>query len=93
MIVHVAIPVQDEVECLAGCVEALRQQDGVRLVTWWCVNQPEAWQDDPDRRAVCGANQACLRLLREITDLDLRIIDRASTGRRSEAESATHARR
>jgi hypothetical protein len=53
----------------------------VRLVTWWCVNQPEAWQDDPDRRAVCGANQACLRLLREITDLDVRIIDRASTGR------------
>ncbi len=78
--VHVAIPVQDEVEHLPGCIDALRQQDGVRFVTWVCVNQPEAWQHDPDRRAVCEANQGCLQLLSVITDLDLRIIDRASPG-------------
>ena len=77
---HVAIPVQDEVEFLATCVDALRRQEGVRLVTWFCVNQPEAWQREPDRRAVCDANQVCLRLLRGITDLDVRIIDRASEG-------------
>lgn len=80
-IVHVAIPVQDEVERLTGCIDALRQQDGVRFVTWACVNQPEAWHHDPDRRAVCEANQACLQLLSDVTGLDLRIIDRASPGR------------
>ena len=79
--VHVAIPVQDEVEHLGGCLDALRLQDGVRFVTWFCVNQPEIWQHDPNRRAVCEANQSCLRLLRDITDLDVRIIDRASRGR------------
>ena len=79
--VHVAIPVQDEVEQLAGCIDALRLQDGVRFVTWFCVNQPEDWLDDPDRHAVCEANQVCLRLLRGITDLDMRILDRASSGR------------
>jgi len=79
--VHVAIPVQDEIEHLTGCVDALRQQDGVRFVTWLCVNQPETWQYDPDRRAVCEANQVCLQLLGDITDLDVRIIDRASPGR------------
>lgn len=79
--VHVAIPVQDEVEHLPSCIDALRQQDGVRFVTWACVNQPEAWQHDPDRRAVCEANQACLQLLSDVTDLDLRIIDRASPAR------------
>jgi len=42
--VHVAIPVQDEVDHLPACLEALRRQDGVNLVTWFCVNQPEAWQ-------------------------------------------------
>ncbi len=80
-IVHVAIPVQDEVERLPGCLDALRQQDGVRFVTWLCVNQPEAWQHDPDRRVVRDANQASLQLLSAITDLDLRIIDRTSPGR------------
>jgi hypothetical protein len=79
--VHVAIPVQDEVEHLSGCLDGLRRQDGVRFVTWVCVNQPEDWQHDPDRRTVCEANQVSLRLLRGITDLDLRIIDRASAGR------------
>jgi hypothetical protein len=79
--VHVAVPVQDEAECLAGCVDALRGQDDVRFVSWFCVNQPEDWQDDPDRRGVCEANQNCLRLLRDVTDFDVRIIDRASRGR------------
>ena len=78
--VHIAIPVQDEVEYLDGCIGALRRQEGVRFITWFCVNQPEVWQHDPARRAVCEANQACLRLLQNITDLDIRIIDRASTG-------------
>ena len=50
--VHVAIPVQDEVEHLAGCIDALRAQEGVRFVVWLCVNQPEAWQGDPDRLAI-----------------------------------------
>jgi hypothetical protein len=80
-IVHVAVPVQDEVECLAGCVDALRRQEGVRLVAWFCVNQPEAWRHDPDRRAVCEANRNCLQLLQSVSDLDLRIIDRTSRGR------------
>jgi hypothetical protein len=78
--VHVAIPVQDEVEHLPGCIDALRRQDGVRFVAWFCVNQPEAWSGDPDRRAVCEANQTCLRILRDVTDLDVRILDRASDG-------------
>jgi len=81
MTVHVAIPVQDEVEYLASCVDALRRQDEVRFVSWFCVNQPEAWHHDPARQAVCEANHASLEYLRGITDLDVRIIDRTSTGR------------
>ena len=79
--VHIAIPVQDELEYLPACLDALRRQEGVRFVTWLCVNQPEAWQHEPDRRPVCEANQACLHLLAAVTDLDLRIIDRSSPGR------------
>lgn len=80
-VVHVAIPVQDEFEHLSACIDALRQQDGVQFVLWVCVNQPEAWQHDPGRRAVCEANQVCLRMLSDVADLDLRLIDRTSPGR------------
>ena len=79
--VHVAIPVQDEVDHLPACLEALRRQDGVNLVTWFCVNQPEAWQREPQRRTICEANQTCLRLLGDIDDLTTRVLDRSSTGR------------
>jgi hypothetical protein len=50
-------------EHLPACIDALRQQDGVSFVTWFCVNQPEAWQHEPERRVVCEANQTCLHLL------------------------------
>jgi hypothetical protein len=79
--IHVAVPIQDEVEHLPDCVDALRGQDGVRFVTWFCVNQPEDWQHDSDRRDACEANQVCLGLVGDITDLEVRIIDRASEGR------------
>ena len=93
--VHVAVPVQDEVEHLGGCVDALRRQSEVRFVAWFCVNQPEAWQHDPARSAPCAANLACLRLLRATTDLDIRVIDRASKGRGWPAQrgGVGHARR
>ena len=79
--VHVAIPVQDEVELLPACIDALRRQEGVRLIAWFCVNQPEAWQNDRQERTICEANQVCLRLLEVIDDLDVRILDRTSPGR------------
>lgn len=79
--VHVAVPVQDEVEHLGACVDALRQQQGVRFRVWFCVNQPDSWQDDPARREICAANQTCLRLLRDVDDVDVRILDRTSRGR------------
>jgi hypothetical protein len=78
--VHVAIPVQDEVEHLPGCIDALRRQTDVSSVAWFCVNQPESWHDDPDRQDICAANQSCLSLLRDVADLELELIDRASRG-------------
>jgi len=78
--IHVAIPVQDEIELLPACIDALRRQEGVRLTTWFCVNQPEDWWADPEQRVICEANRVCLRMLREIVDLDVQILDRSSPG-------------
>ena len=77
---HVAIPVQDEVDHLPGCIDALRHQEGARFVVWFCVNQPEAWQSDSRSRRICEANRTCLELLKGIQGLDVRVIDRASPG-------------
>ena len=78
--IHVAIPVQDEAEHLPGCIRALARQDDVNFVAWFCVNQPEAWHADPERHAITEANRTCLKMLEGVTDLDTRVIDRASPG-------------
>lgn len=79
--VHVAIPVQDEVDCLADCVEALRRQRDAHAILWFCVNQPEDWHDDDDRRVLCESNRRCLQFLHAIDDLEIRLLDRSSRGR------------
>ena len=45
--------------------------------SWFCVNQPDGWHDVPDRAEICRANQTSLTWLREISDLELRLLDRS----------------
>jgi len=79
--IHVAIPAIDEAGRLPACLEALANQtvDDFRVLV--CVNQPEAWHNDPARQPVCAGNRASLALLEVRSDLDLEIIDRCSPGR------------
>lgn len=79
--IHVAIPAIDELRRLPACLDRLAEQTVRRFRVWVCVNQPEAWRADAERKSACGRNEATLRLLETRTDLDIRIIDRCSEGR------------
>ncbi len=79
-VIHVAIPALDELRRLPGCLDRLAAQTADRFRVWVCVNQPEAWRDDPELGPVCRRNAAVLHLLEERADLDLEIIDRSSAG-------------
>ena len=46
-----------------------------------CVNQPEAWWDNPDKHAMCEDNQAALSFFKKIAQTyPCRVIDRSSKG-------------
>lgn len=47
----------------------------------WPRHHSVLWWGDPHQRAICAANQSCLRLLQDTDGLDMRILDRASRGR------------
>ncbi len=79
-VIHVAIPALDELQRLPGCLDRLAAQSADRFRVWVCVNQPEAWWDDPELRPACERNQDTLRWLRERDDHCLTLIDRSSAG-------------
>ncbi|MFC2172287.1 glycosyltransferase [Acidobacteriota bacterium] len=81
MKVYVAIPVLDELEWIDRCLDALAAQDYPNAEIWLCVNQPEAWWDDPNKHHACEHNLETLRLLKISTRPRFREIDRCSPGR------------
>ncbi|MDP8247210.1 MAG: glycosyltransferase family 2 protein [Candidatus Tritonobacter lacicola] len=78
--IHAAIPVMDELEYLPSFLENVARQTYRSFHLWACVNQPDEWWHDPERRAVCERNQRCLKLLREERGFLVRVIDRSSPG-------------
>ncbi len=78
---HVAIPSMDEAEWLPQTIDCLLAESSERVQLWICVNQPDAWWTDPEKRPVCRNNQRTLAYLRGLGLNNLHIIDRSSSGR------------
>ena len=78
--IHVAIPAMDELELLPKCLDGLAGQDCENFDVWVCVNQPEDWWDDSERRAICESNQQLLAWLATYKDLPIHVVDRSSRG-------------
>lgn len=73
--VSVAIPMMAELANLPMMLRQLREQRHRDFSVYCCVNQPET-----DRSEIFEENQETLRLLGEVNDLDLHLIDRSSPG-------------
>jgi hypothetical protein len=78
--VYAAIPLLDELENLPELLECLHGQEGVAAHVVFCVNQPDHWHDDPDRRALCERNALSMAYIRERCRLPFTLIDRSSAG-------------
>lgn len=72
--ISVAIPMMAEWENVPSLVERFRQQTIREFTLYLCVNQPE---DDLES---FKDNQLTLNYLNQVTDLDIRVIDRSSPG-------------
>ncbi|GAB4334039.1 MAG: hypothetical protein Kow00127_25340 [Bacteroidales bacterium] len=78
---HIALPVMDEEPALPALLECFEQQDYDPKRLWVCVNQPDDWWNDPEKIAVCQANEAVLRRLGGADPDRIVVIDRSSPGK------------
>lgn len=78
----IALPVLREHKNLPAFIDCLKAQDykgNIRLFV--CVNQPEAWWNDPLKAESCYDNRRSIELLNNTTGLNITVIDRSSKGK------------
>ncbi len=76
----VAIPAMDESGYIEKCIEAISKQTYKSFFVIVCVNQPDHWWDDPDKKFVCENNMNTIAFLKNVDSFKLDIIDRSSPG-------------
>jgi len=79
--IHVALPVLNEPQFLRRLVDCINRQTYRRFRVYICVNQPEAWWNDPEKSEICLTNEMTLEWLRSMDRGSFVIIDRASRGK------------
>jgi glycosyltransferase involved in cell wall biosynthesis len=79
--IFVCIPAINERDYLPKTLDCLALQDDISFSVSVCVNQPDAWWEDPAQREICNNNADTLKMLQQRSDLKLHIIDRSSKGR------------
>ncbi|MDL2230846.1 glycosyltransferase [Bacteroidales bacterium OttesenSCG-928-L19] len=78
---YIAIPAMDELEYLPKTLSAIAaQQTDYEFSVYVCVNQPEMWWDDEQKKVVCENNAQLLAILKNHTLLRITVIDRSSRG-------------
>lgn len=88
---HIAIPALDELEWLPRTLQSIADSqfpfgnaDAERecpFTVYVCVNQPDKWWNDDEKRGICESNQKLLHLLRRETRFPLEILDFCSPGK------------
>ena len=83
MHLFVAIPALNELDYLPKTLQALeRQQTTVPFSVYVCVNQPDSWWEQDDKKSICDNNRQLLfKLRRRHFAFPLHIIDKSSPGK------------
>lgn len=83
MHLFVAIPALNELDYLAKTLQALeKQQTKVSFSVYVCVNQPDSWWEQADKKDICDNNKQLLfKLRRRHYGFPLHIIDKSSPGK------------
>ncbi len=79
--IYIALPLMDEFENISKLVMAISNQDYKNFELWVCVNQPEAYWDDSEKKMICENNQKTLDFLSNVKDFPLHIIDKSTKGK------------
>ncbi len=79
--VYLALPVMDETELLPRLIAVLRKQSLTSYELVVCVNQPDRWWYDQEKREICLRNSRTLEYLEGLEGIRLTLLDRSTPGR------------
>lgn len=79
--IYVALPVMDEVERLPLLIESVMNQTEQDFYLLICVNQPESWWNDSEKKNICLSNRESIRYLNALNDNRIEVLDRSSPGK------------
>ncbi|MBC35582.1 MAG: hypothetical protein CL663_06015 [Bacteroidetes bacterium] len=78
--VYIALPVLNEFENLERFVKCLENQSYSDFELVVCVNQPDSWWEDAQKRILCEDNQQSIDFLSKVKSFDIQIIDKSAKG-------------
>ncbi len=84
MILHIAIPLLDELDNLPTLLSCIEQQTNQNFELYLCVNQPESWWKIPEKVEICYRNQSSIQQIESWKlniPFPLTLIDRSSVGK------------
>ncbi len=78
---YFAIPVMDELHTLPQCLRCIEQQSYTHIQVVVCINQPEEFRNNPEKKSICDNNALTLDFLNGYTKLPITIMDFSSEGK------------
>ncbi len=78
---HIALPAMNERDYIERTLECIKNQSLSDFHTWVCINQPESYQSNPEKKHICENNARTLQLLKQYNWKNLHILDHTSKGR------------
>lgn len=79
--IFVALPLIDELEHLPSLLGCCKNQSFKNFEVFVCVNQPDNWWDDPQKRIICENNRQTIQMLTAVNEFPVRIVDKSSPGK------------
>lgn len=79
--IHIALPAMNEYDYIHHTLQCIQKQTLSGFHTWICVNQPEFYRHNNDKKEIFENNQRTLTYLQELNWKNLHIIDRSSPGK------------
>lgn len=79
---YIAIPAMDELNYLPSTLSAIaRQKTTYPFSVFICINQPDDWWNNDQKRSICLNNQKLHEYLRNYDKFPIHILDRSSKGK------------
>ena len=81
--IYISVPLLDEFDNLERLLSDFKKQSFKNFTVYFCVNQPESWWNNSDKKIICNRNIKSIEYLQDKSnDLDFKIniIDKSSKG-------------